>query len=67
MSKKYRKQKPVMGRDWWLDADGCWFCMDKNGCSNCKAAKQDVKSKFNKRKKRRENNGIIKASERDFE
>ena len=51
MPKKHRKQKPSMLYWWWLDADGYWFCKNKNGCSNCFAAKHNMKEKKRRNKR----------------
>lgn len=31
-----RKPCPAMPRWYWLGQDGCWFCKNKNNCSQCK-------------------------------
>lgn len=44
--RKYRKLKPSVPNYWWYAiADGCWFCDNKNGCRNCKAAKEFIADK----------------------
>ena len=52
MSKvKYRKARPQPPRYYWLDADGCYFCKNKNNCNGCKVLKKYVKEKGKKRDK----------------
>ena len=52
--KKYRKLKPTVPNYWWYAiTDGCWFCDNKNGCGNCKAAKKFIADK-DKRKRKKE-------------
>lgn len=49
MSKvKYRKP-PEMPFWWWLGQDGCWFCKNRNACSNCSVIKKDRKFLFGKK------------------
>lgn len=63
MKIKKRKQRPSMPYYWWFDVDGCWFCKNKNACSNCKVARRYLKSKYNKRKRRRKLNETVRTSE----
>lgn len=57
MSKiKYRKP-PTMPKWFWWGQDDCWFCKNKNNCSNCSVVKRYRKECFgNKRKGRNSNN-----------
>ena len=59
MSKiKYRKARPQPPRHYWLDADCCWFCKDRNGCSNCKVIKEYIH--FNDKGKRRRDKQLLR-------
>ena len=52
MSKiKYRKARPQPPKYFWLDADNCWFCKNKNNCNGCKVLKKYIKEKGKKRNK----------------
>lgn len=42
MSRKIRKPRPQPPKWAWYDLDGCWFCKNKNNCSNCKIMKSYV-------------------------
>lgn len=46
MSKQKRRKPPAMPRWYWLGQDGCWFCRNKNACSNCSVIKKDRKAMF---------------------
>lgn len=43
--RKYRKP-PSMPHWFWNDIDGCWFCKNRNGCSNCSVIKKSRKEIF---------------------
>lgn len=49
---KYRKA-PEMPYWWWLGQDGCWFCKNRNACSNCSVIKKERKKYFGKKVKGR--------------
>ena len=52
MSKiKYRKARPQPPKYFWLDADNCWFCKNRNNCNGCKVLKKYIKEKGKKRNK----------------
>lgn len=53
MGKIKRRKPPEMPYWWWLDQDGCWFCKNRNACSNCNVAKRDRKKNFGKKMKGR--------------
>lgn len=40
MGKPKRKPRPSPPYYFWLDADNCWRCKNKNNCTNCKALKR---------------------------
>lgn len=37
MGKAKRKPRPSMPHWYWNGQDGCWFCKNRNNCSQCKA------------------------------
>lgn len=43
MGKAKRKIRPSPPRYFWLDADGCWCCKNRNNCANCKFVKDMLK------------------------
>ena len=51
MGKAKRKPRPQPPYYFWLDADGCWFCKNKNNCNNCKALKRQRAKDREERKK----------------
>lgn len=40
--RKYRNP-PSMPHWFWLDMDNCWFCKNRNDCSNCSVIKKSRK------------------------
>lgn len=45
------RKPPQMPRWYWLDTDGCWFCKNRNACSNCSIVKRYRKKYFTKKEK----------------
>lgn len=51
----HRKVKPSVPHHFWLEDYCIWYCKNKHGCSNCKAAKR-----YNtKQSKRNKDNGDL--------
>ena len=48
-----------MPKWFWWGQDGCWFCKNKNNCSNCSAVKQYRKACFGKKYKRRKQTQML--------
>ena len=48
MSKAVRKPRPSAPRWYWLGADGCYFCKNKNNCNGCR---ETARFRYNKQKK----------------
>lgn len=42
MAKRWRKARPQPPRYFWFDADGCYACKNRNGCSGCKLLKRYI-------------------------
>ena len=59
MGKKKPKMRPEPPKHFWLDADGCWFCKNKNCCSGCKVIKRYIAEKRSQRKIDREEKKIF--------
>ena len=53
MGKVKHRKPPTMPHWWWFDSDGCWFCKNRNGCSNCGVVKKYRKEFFPKKIKGR--------------
>ena len=51
MGKAKRKPRPQPPRYFWLDADGCWFCKNLNGCGGCKVLKEYIATHQVKKRK----------------
>lgn len=43
MGKAKRKPRPAQPHWFWLNADGCWWCKNRNNCNQCKCLKQNHK------------------------
>ena len=52
---------------WWLDQDGCWFCKNKNACSNCSVIKKVRKESFGKKFKGRNPNNKRADDYREYD
>ena len=50
MGKAQRKPRPSPPHYFWLNADGCWFCKNKNNCNSCKILKRQRAKDQEKRK-----------------
>ena len=51
MGKAIRKVRPQPPKYFWYTVDGCWFCKNKNGCGNCKAAKEYIAERQKSKRK----------------
>ena len=55
MGKARKKPKPAPPRWYWWDSDNCWFCNNRNGCTNCKILKSYVAEQKEKQKRKEKN------------
>lgn len=46
---------------WWLGQDGCWFCKNRNACSNCSVIRKERKASFGKKVKGRNSSNHAKS------